>query len=66
MYNLDDAEEHMFALYCQRAQIQDGQTILDLGCGWGSLSLYLAEVSAPPPVHARPPTPTPAVELLFW
>ncbi|MFO1448578.1 MAG: cyclopropane-fatty-acyl-phospholipid synthase family protein [Opitutaceae bacterium] len=41
--SLDEAEEHMLALYVERAQIKDGQTILELGCGWGSLSLYLAE-----------------------
>ncbi|MEK7485296.1 MAG: cyclopropane-fatty-acyl-phospholipid synthase family protein [Planctomycetota bacterium] len=40
---LDQSEEIMLDLYCQRAQIEDGQRILDLGCGWGSLSLYLAE-----------------------
>ncbi len=37
------AEERMLALSCERADIQDGQHILDLGCGWGSLSLWLAE-----------------------
>lgn len=37
------AEEAMLALTCQRAEIRDGQAILDLGCGWGSLSLWLAE-----------------------
>ncbi len=36
------AEERMLAETCQRARIEDGQTILDLGCGWGSLSLYVA------------------------
>ena len=41
--SLDEAEEAMLALYVQRGQIQDGQEILELGCGWGSLSLYLAE-----------------------
>lgn len=41
--SLDEAEEHMLALYVERAQLKDGQTILELGCGWGSLSLYLAE-----------------------
>ena len=41
--SLDDAEEAMFNAYCERAQISDGMEILDLGCGWGSLSLYLAE-----------------------
>jgi cyclopropane-fatty-acyl-phospholipid synthase len=40
--NLAEAEEAMLALTCQRAQIGDGQNILELGCGWGSLSLYLA------------------------
>jgi cyclopropane-fatty-acyl-phospholipid synthase len=40
---LDDAEELMLALYVERARIADGQEILELGCGWGSLSLYLAE-----------------------
>jgi cyclopropane-fatty-acyl-phospholipid synthase len=40
---LDEAEEHMLSLYVERAQLADGQRILELGCGWGSLSLYLAE-----------------------
>lgn len=40
---LDEAEEAMLQLICDRDQIADGQEILDLGCGWGSLSLYLAE-----------------------
>ena len=39
---LDAAEEAMLGLTCQRAQIADGQQILELGCGWGSLSLWLA------------------------
>jgi cyclopropane-fatty-acyl-phospholipid synthase len=33
----------MLALTCERAQICDGQNILELGCGWGSLALYMAE-----------------------
>jgi cyclopropane-fatty-acyl-phospholipid synthase len=40
---LDAAEEAMLRLSCERAQILDGQDILELGCGWGSLSLWLAE-----------------------
>ena len=32
--NLNEAEERMLAVYAQRAQIEDGQRILDLGCGW--------------------------------
>lgn len=41
--DLAEAEVNMLDLYCQRADLSDGQTILDLGCGWGSLSLFLAE-----------------------
>jgi cyclopropane-fatty-acyl-phospholipid synthase len=41
--SLDQAEEAMLGLYVERARIADGQEILELGCGWGSLSLYLAE-----------------------
>ncbi|GJP67572.1 hypothetical protein CLOP_g24376 [Closterium sp. NIES-67] len=40
---LDEAEELMLAMYCERAQLADGQDILELGCGWGSLSLYMGE-----------------------
>jgi cyclopropane-fatty-acyl-phospholipid synthase len=28
----------------EKAQVEDGMEILDLGCGWGSLGLFLAEV----------------------
>ena len=41
--NLDQAEELMLAMTCERADLSDGQTILELGCGWGSLSLWMAE-----------------------
>jgi len=40
---LDSAEEVMLALTCERARLCDGQNILELGCGWGSLALYMAE-----------------------
>ncbi len=40
---LAEAEEAMLALTCKRAGIRDGMDILELGCGWGSLSLWLAE-----------------------
>jgi cyclopropane-fatty-acyl-phospholipid synthase len=42
--SLDEAEEAMLALTCERAQVEDGMDVLDLGCGWGSLSLWLAEM----------------------
>ena len=40
---LDEAEAAMLALTCERAGLADGQRILELGCGWGSLSLWMAE-----------------------
>lgn len=41
--SLDQAEEAMLALYGERAGLADGQQILELGCGWGSLTLWMAE-----------------------
>jgi cyclopropane fatty-acyl-phospholipid synthase-like methyltransferase len=43
--NFDMAEEAMLESYCTKARLSDGMEILDLGCGWGSLCLYLCEVS---------------------
>ncbi len=40
---LDQAEADALAITCDRAGIEDGMSILDLGCGWGSLSLWIAE-----------------------
>jgi cyclopropane-fatty-acyl-phospholipid synthase len=40
--DLDQAEDDMLELTCQRAELEDGQEVLELGCGWGSLSLYMA------------------------
>jgi cyclopropane-fatty-acyl-phospholipid synthase len=37
------AEKVMLELTVERANLEDGQAILELGCGWGSLSLYMAE-----------------------
>ena len=39
---LDAAEARMLALTCERARLADGDRILELGCGWGSLSLWMA------------------------
>ena len=41
--NLDEAEVLALIQTCDHANIQDGQHILELGCGWGSLSLWMAE-----------------------
>ena len=39
---LDAAEDAMLQLTVERAQIRDGDSILELGCGWGSLTLWMA------------------------
>jgi cyclopropane-fatty-acyl-phospholipid synthase len=41
--DLDAAEEAMLDLTCRRAAVEDGMRILDLGCGWGSLTTWIAE-----------------------
>ncbi len=41
--NLDEAEHAMLEKYVERAELVNGQDILELGCGWGSLSLFMAE-----------------------
>jgi cyclopropane-fatty-acyl-phospholipid synthase len=41
--DLAQAEAQALAITCERAGLADGQTILELGCGWGSLTLYMAE-----------------------
>ena len=41
--NLAAAEETMLLTTCERAELINGQDILELGCGWGSLTLFMAE-----------------------
>lgn len=40
---LESAERQALSLSCERAGIEDGMEVLDLGCGWGSLTLWIAE-----------------------
>ncbi len=41
--SLDEAEQLALLETCKHAQLNDGQKILELGCGWGSLTLWMAE-----------------------
>ena len=41
--NLDEAQEAKLNLICRKLQLQPGMTLLDIGCGWGSLAIYAAE-----------------------
>jgi len=50
--SLDQAEEAMLERYAQRAQLCDGQNILELGCGWGSLTLWMSERYPNAAIHA--------------
>ncbi|NBW11786.1 MAG: class I SAM-dependent methyltransferase [Caulobacteraceae bacterium] len=40
---LDEAEASALRITCEHADLRDGQSVLELGCGWGSLSLWMAE-----------------------
>ena len=39
---LNEAEEAALAETCAHAELEDGQAVLEMGCGWGSLSLWMA------------------------
>ena len=41
--SLHEAEDRALQLTCEHAQLEEGQDILELGCGWGSLSLWMAK-----------------------
>lgn len=41
--DIDASEARMLCITCERAALEDGQRILELGCGWGSLTLWMAE-----------------------
>jgi cyclopropane-fatty-acyl-phospholipid synthase len=41
--SLDEAEASSLKITCERAELSDDMDILELGCGWGSLSLWIAE-----------------------
>jgi len=41
--SLDESEQEMLKLTCERARLVDGQDILELGCGWGSLTCFMAQ-----------------------
>ncbi len=49
---LAEAEETMLALFCERAELSDGMEILELGCGWGAVGLWIAEKYPNSPVVA--------------
>lgn len=40
--DIDTSEKDMLELTCARAELSNGQQVLELGCGWGSLSLFMA------------------------
>ena len=43
VFSLDESEHEMLKITCERAGLVDGQNILELGCGWGSLTCFMAQ-----------------------
>ena len=43
VFSLDESEHEMLKITCERAGLVDGQDILELGCGWGSLTCFMAQ-----------------------
>jgi cyclopropane-fatty-acyl-phospholipid synthase len=41
--SLAEAEDEMLRQTCERAELEEGMRVLELGCGWGSLTLWIAE-----------------------
>lgn len=41
--NLTEAQEHKLDLICKKIHLQPGQTVLDIGCGWGGFAKFAAE-----------------------
>ena len=41
--DIETSEARMLKLSCERAELENGHRILELGCGWGSLTLWMAK-----------------------
>lgn len=41
--NLDDAQEAKLAMICDKLELKEGETLLDIGCGWGEMARYAAK-----------------------
>ncbi|XP_019625206.1 PREDICTED: (S)-coclaurine N-methyltransferase-like [Branchiostoma belcheri] len=41
--DLEQAEEAMMKMYAEKAKLEDGHAVMDLGCGWGAMTLWVLQ-----------------------
>lgn len=42
--SLDEAQNAKMDLICRKLKLEPGMTVLDIGCGWGALAMFMARV----------------------
>ena len=41
-HSLEQAQQQKYEHICRKLQLKEGETLLDIGCGWGGMLIYAA------------------------